>query len=547
MGSRSDLEEWDRITRLYNGFEVLCRDIWSGRIAELPPRSVLWKVLLIYRTCDRATWEEKDNELGKRYALLKDKYGDMKEDDNDPLNVKETLNDPLSHSVYDSSELLPDIIKDVERTFPEKDFFRNDNVQEALTRMLYFYSRTHMEIGYRQGMHELLGPFLYVLTSGDPARIEHVESMVYAMFELIMEHAKQWYAQSHTSAPPPIVAKAQHIQENIIKPADPQLHGLLVEYAIEPQIWAIRWVRLLFSREFGFEKTMELWDALFAAMESTDLSELVDYVCATMLIRIRSNLLKDPAHAEILTTILNYPISPETDTTITDLPFNYVANAQYLKRNPSVLGGRHLAEHYKDLFPQPTVISPPHSPRINLESLVDAAKSYSQKWEIDRRLKDAVNGTRRRARDLSNHSTHSSISDIGDLDLNGNSSEPQTRNEALAETLSNSLNILEKLDLSHDEQLRAQKALDGIRQVRQCLLNPDKPHVVVKQKHEQPTTPPTKSSLPQTSLSTSSRNKTPKKSLAQSEFSWMLASPKQTTSHEPSGKFNATKDLFELS
>lgn len=514
----------------------------------MPPRGVLWKALLIYRTCDRATWDEKDNELHKRYELLKDKYGDMKEQEDDPLNVKETLDDPLSHPVYDSSELLPDIIKDVERTFPEKDFFRDDGVQEALTRMLYFYSRTHAEIGYRQGMHELLGPFLYVLASGCPKQIEPVEGTAYAMFELIMEHAKQWYAQSHTSAPPPIVTKARHIQENIIKPADPQLYALLVEYAIEPQIWAIRWVRLLFSREFGFEKTMELWDALFAAMESTDLSELVDYMCATMLIRIRSTLLKDPAHAEILTTILNYPISPESPTTLHgDLPFNYVASAQYLKRNPSVLGGRHLAEHYKSLFPQPTVISPPHSPRINLESLVDAAKSYSQKWEIDRRLKEAVNGTRRRARDLSNHSTHSSISDIGDLDLNSNTSAPQTRNEALAETLSNSLSVLEKLDIDPDEQLRAQKALDGLRQIRDCLLNPDKPHVVIHQRQEPPLSPPTQSSLPQTSLSTSSRNRTPKKSLAQSEFSWMLASPKQTASHQPSEKFNATKDLFELS
>lgn len=43
-------------------------------------------------------------------------------------------------------------------------------------------------------------------------------------------------------------------------------------------------MRLLFGREFPFEDTLMVWDFLFAdGLES----ELVDFVCIAMLLRIR--------------------------------------------------------------------------------------------------------------------------------------------------------------------------------------------------------------------------------------------------------------------
>jgi TBC1 domain family protein 5 len=45
-----------------------------------------------------------------------------------------------------------------------------------------------------------------------------------------------------------------------------------------------RWIRLLFGREFGFDDLLLLWDSLFAEDPALD---LVDMVCAAMLLRIR--------------------------------------------------------------------------------------------------------------------------------------------------------------------------------------------------------------------------------------------------------------------
>ena len=42
-----------------------------------------------------------------------------------------------------------------------------------------------------------------------------------------------------------------------------------------------RWIRLLFSREFPFQSTLAVWDALLADFE------LLDYLCLAMVLYIR--------------------------------------------------------------------------------------------------------------------------------------------------------------------------------------------------------------------------------------------------------------------
>ena len=53
--------------------------------------------------------------------------------------------------------------------------------------------------------------------------------------------------------------------------ADPALHLRLGELGIEPQLYLLRWLRLLFGREFHFEDVKLLWDAIFAfGVDETD-------------------------------------------------------------------------------------------------------------------------------------------------------------------------------------------------------------------------------------------------------------------------------------
>lgn len=116
-----------------------------------------------------------------------------------------------------------------------------------------------------------------------------VESDAYLLFCALMKHAKPWYAFSNDHKTetdqyhqPPIVLKSHYIQYTLLKNADPNLAekitGCLKLARAEPQIWALRWIRLLFAREVGVKNFLWLWDAIFAATDpNTSYKAMNDY------------------------------------------------------------------------------------------------------------------------------------------------------------------------------------------------------------------------------------------------------------------------------
>lgn len=73
-----------------------------------------------------------------------------------------------------------------------------------------------------------------------------------------------------------IAARSRHIFEELLPQVDGALMSHLQSLDIVPQVFLIRWVRLLFVREFAFEDVLCLWDVIFAEDPSL---ELVDYIC----------------------------------------------------------------------------------------------------------------------------------------------------------------------------------------------------------------------------------------------------------------------------
>ncbi|KAI5119084.1 hypothetical protein M0805_004857 [Coniferiporia weirii] len=266
---------------------------------------------------------------------------------NNPLSLHE---DNPWKEWFAAVELRKTIRQDVERTFPDFDYFRDPDVQGQLTYILYVHSVMYPDIGYRQGMHELLAPLLYALDYDslppdghlDPDLEEFcsrtwVAADAWALFSVVMNGVNAWYewreptplslpsplkAQFHHGAPEgqveikpyvaPIVLACQRLQAEMLKATDPILWQGMQKAGIEPQIYGIRWLRLLFTREFSLPDAMLLWDGIF----SCDISfELVPWICVAMLIRIRNQLI--PAdYSSQLTSLLRYPSSPaNADTT----------------------------------------------------------------------------------------------------------------------------------------------------------------------------------------------------------------------------------------
>jgi TBC1 domain family member 5 len=183
---------------------------------------------------------------------------------------------------------------------PENPYFRLATTQEAMVDVLFIWCKLHPEIGYRQGMHELVAPILWAVDEdAQPATAEEPWSSVldrdyirhdtFTLFRKIMAHAAKWYESGSSNSngsigDSTIIVLSDKIHKELLHSVDPELADCLTRLEVLPQVFLIRWIRLLFGREFPFEQCLEFWDCLFAV--SPEL-ELVPYICVAMLIRVR--------------------------------------------------------------------------------------------------------------------------------------------------------------------------------------------------------------------------------------------------------------------
>jgi TBC1 domain family protein 5 len=356
----------------------------TGQLRGTRLRSVVWKVLLevLPPYVQVSEWPARIAQARKDYAALCTKHyvdphattaatavadttatiaatttgGGGLYDDVIATSSQTQAQDPLSQSedspwnqYFRNAELQKEINRDLERTYPEHEFFQTDATRGNLNRILFVYAREHPDVMYRQGMHELLAPIYYVVheeartpppvVAGDAAESEaaaalrvildpqYIEHDSFALFTALMHNAAEFFlsarpapkaqqqqqqdaidgsgkkSPSAEQEPTPIVRRCRRIHHVLLKSKDPRLYDHLVTCNIEPQLYGLRWLRLLFGREFHLQDLLVLWDAIFAYGRSL---ALVDYICVAMLIYIREQLLcMDEVTA--MKRILKYP------------------------------------------------------------------------------------------------------------------------------------------------------------------------------------------------------------------------------------------------
>lgn len=288
---------------------------------------------------------------------------------NNPLSLEEE--NPWQ-SWFADLELRKTIRQDVLRTFPEVDYFRLKSTQDRLTNLLFIYTKLNEQTGYRQGMHELLAPLLWsvdfdsVGPSDDSSSLPHlvlgrewVEHDAWGLFSALMKSAQVYYDHQPSSTispkpqsafPPPsvipagvsaglvqpIVSIASHLQ-SLLSVVDPPLSAAFTNLDVEPQLYAIRWLRLIFSREFPLPDTLLLWDALFARDPSL---HLTTHISLALLLRIRGALIPaaKEGYGEFLQILLRYPPSPDGHFHTSLL----VRQAIHLRDNLSTSGAEHV-------------------------------------------------------------------------------------------------------------------------------------------------------------------------------------------------------------
>ncbi|XP_013395365.1 TBC1 domain family member 5-like isoform X2 [Lingula anatina] len=406
--TNSYCSEWERLFERPDYMKIVRRLGVEGHLRSTRFRSVIWKLYLEVLPEDQDQWIEKTRQKRQEYEDLKDKLiTNPRQGQAEDLSV----NNPLSQAeespwnqFFLDNELRLTIKQDVIRTYPRIEFFHSNKVRNMMVDGLFIYAKIKPDVSYRQGMHELLAPLIFVLHCDhqaflhatemesvdqfpddqrdivkellDPRYIEHD---AYTMFCQIMETVEPWYIskeiypnkkQGIIHAQPfvklqdlpsnVIVNKLIRIQDYILKKYDIELHMHLERLEIAPQIYGIRWVRLLFGREFPMQDLLVLWDAIFADGISFD---LVDYVFVSMLLYIRDLLLTGD-YVTCLTSLMKYPPVGDINYMIEKAlylrepndrpkPPNYtyqIPNAAKKRRDQNKITASNLAEKIKSSF-----------------------------------------------------------------------------------------------------------------------------------------------------------------------------------------------------
>lgn len=161
-------------------------------------------------------------------------------------------------------ELRNDIYQDVERCLQEHEFFQDDTVKRKMLDILFIYSKLTPDLGYRQGMHELLAPILWVVDQDavEPGSLErsnpegeddelmlhcldaaYVEHDSFMLFCSVMQTARIYYeygeqrSASGQAEVIPIINRSQVVQDDLLAVVDRELAEHLQAIEILPQIY----------------------------------------------------------------------------------------------------------------------------------------------------------------------------------------------------------------------------------------------------------------------------------------------------------------------
>ncbi|CAB4288667.1 unnamed protein product [Prunus armeniaca] len=258
-------------------YEALRKRIFYGGV-EHELRKEVWPFLLGYHAYDsteaereylravkksefetiKKQWQSISPEQAKRFTKFRERKG---------LIEKDVVRTDRSLSFYDGDD--------------------NPNVN-LLRDILLTYSFYNFDLGYCQGMSDLLSPILFVMED---------ESDTFWCFVSLMERLGPNFNRDQNGMHSQLFAITK-----LVELLDIPLHNHFTQHDCLNYFFCFRWVLIQFKREFEFDKTMRLWEVLWAHYPSEHLHL---YVCVAILKRHRSKIIGEQMDFDTLLKFIN--------------------------------------------------------------------------------------------------------------------------------------------------------------------------------------------------------------------------------------------------
>ncbi|XP_038712120.1 TBC1 domain family member 15-like isoform X2 [Tripterygium wilfordii] len=273
-------EEWatflDSEGRVMDSKALRKRIFYGG--VEHNLRQEIWAFLLGYHSYD-STYAEREY----LRSVKKSEYETIK-------HQWQSISNEQARKFTKFRERKGLIEKDVVRTDRSVPFYEGDDNRnvDILRDILLTYSFYNFNLGYCQGMSDLLSPILFVMED---------EPEAFWCFVALMERLGPNFNRDQNGMHTQLFALSK-----LVEFLDVPLHNYFKQNDCLNYFFCFRWVLIQFKREFEYEKTMRLWEVLWTHYLSEHMHL---YVCVAILKRYRNKIMGEQMDFDTLLKFIN--------------------------------------------------------------------------------------------------------------------------------------------------------------------------------------------------------------------------------------------------
>ena len=263
--------------------KILKQIIKNGIPNKLPClRAMIWKTLIgYYPINDLINWKKITLDHFKSYQNMKKFYKDF------PDNLKDE----------EDLKIITQINKDLPRTRTEINFFskksnfnKNETNYDILRRILFFFAKRNEELGYVQGMNEILAIIYYIYSLDENVYIKpFVESDTFFSFEILLQELKPIFMIHNVNYSQLFITMQIKQIKDILREIAPDLLNYFEEKNLIMDVFLMRWLIVLFAQEFSLECSISFWDRLFTQKNKM---KFICYISAAILVMNKKKLMK---------------------------------------------------------------------------------------------------------------------------------------------------------------------------------------------------------------------------------------------------------------
>ena len=183
---------------------------------------------------------------------------------NHMVNNKNISDEEISNIIFQKRNCTYQNYKQVYTKGREKiNIFENETHSDVIERIIYIYCKLHKEVGYVQGMNELIAPIYYCFSIDNTVSLENVEADTFWSFTFLMKDIKKLFLKENDNLKGGIIDRVFTL-DLLMKNLQKDTYSILAKNHVNIFHFAFSWINVFFSQEFLMPDIIRLWDIIFS-------------------------------------------------------------------------------------------------------------------------------------------------------------------------------------------------------------------------------------------------------------------------------------------